>query len=99
MYVESSTSCNDLSFQLGSASTTATRSWSIKVTQYSCAYDNLAPEGCTQYFFGANTDVVQTYNWDGSHHIASQNQVICVRWVEDGLYNCLIEYLYALGGH
>ncbi len=30
-----------------------------QVTQYSCDYDNLAPDGCTQYFFGATSQTVQ----------------------------------------
>lgn len=51
------------------------------MTQYSCDYVNLAPEGCTQYFFGpAATDTVQTYNFDSGQHLASQNHNICVRW-------------------
>ena len=49
------------------------------MTQYSCDYNNLAPTGCTQYYFGAQTDTVQTYNFDGGQHLANQNQNICVR--------------------
>ena len=51
------------------------------MTQYSCDYDNLAPQGCTQYFFGAQktTDIVKTFNYDGGVHLADQNQQICVR--------------------
>ena len=41
--------------------------------------DNLAPDGCTQYFFGSTTDLVKTYNFDGGQHLASQDQNICVR--------------------
>lgn len=49
VYVDASNSCNQLAFQLASAAaTTITRSWSIKVTQYSCDYPNLAPNGCDQ---------------------------------------------------
>ena len=47
--------------------------------QYDCNYDNLAPEGCTQYFFGVTTDLVKTYNFSGGHHLANQDQLICVR--------------------
>ena len=51
------------------------------MTQYSCDYNNLAPEGCTQYFFGdqQTTAVVKTFNFDGGSHLADQNQNICVR--------------------
>ena len=51
----------------------------LQITQYDCNYDNLAPDGCTQYFFGSTTDLVKTYNFDGGQHLASQDQNICVR--------------------
>ena len=82
VYVDASDSCNDLVFQLGAngrGTNVAPRSWSIKVTQYSCDYNNLAPDGCTQYFFGPNSQTVQTYNYDGGYQLADQNQNICIR--------------------
>ncbi|XP_059097890.1 uncharacterized protein LOC131892135 [Tigriopus californicus] len=79
MYVDSADACNELAFNLGASGSTVTRSWRIKVTQYSCDYNNLAPDGCTQYFFGAMTDVVQSYNFAGGHHLANQNHLFCVR--------------------
>ncbi len=51
----------------------------FQVTQFDCNYDNLAPDGCTQYFFGTTTDLVKSYNFDGGQHLASQDQNICVR--------------------
>ena len=39
----------------------------------------MAPDGCTQYFFGQTTDIVKTYNFSGGQHLASQDQNICVR--------------------
>ena len=53
----------------------------MQVTQYSCDFDNLAPDGCTQYFFGSTTGTVQSYNFnDGAgEHLANQDQAICVR--------------------
>merc|ERR1712226_1455074 len=82
MYLDASEACNDISFLLGSngvGTTTPTRQWSVKISQYSCNYNNLAPEGCTQYFFGSSVDTVQTYNFDGGQHLANQEQAICVR--------------------
>ncbi|XP_059087518.1 uncharacterized protein LOC131883927 [Tigriopus californicus] len=82
MYVDASPNCNDLVFQLGANSNGAAivnRQWSIKVTQYSCDFANLAPSGCTQYFFGADTNNVRTFNFLGGQHLADQNQNICVR--------------------
>ena len=55
--------CANLAMQLGAAAVMGTavvpRSWQIRVTQYDCAFDNLAPAGCTQYFFGATSQAVQ----------------------------------------
>jgi len=84
VYVDASEMCNDLVFQLGNTEVGAnimTRTWSIKVTQYSCDFENLAPEGCTQYFFGPTqkTGIVKTFNFDGGTHLSDQNQNICVR--------------------
>lgn len=82
MYVDVSDSCNKLLFTLGSnaqGTSLVTRQWSIKVSQYSCNYENLAPQGCTQYYFGSTVDTVRTYNWNGGYHLANQNQQICVR--------------------
>jgi len=82
MYVDVCEDCVDLAFQLGQTGVDATisqRTWNIKVTQYSCDSENLAPRGCTQYFYGSDSMVVQTFNYDGGQHLANQNQQICVR--------------------
>ena len=51
------------------------------MTQYACDYSNLAPSGCTQYYFGSTTASVETYNFNGGNgqHLANQRQQICVR--------------------
>ncbi len=51
----------------------------FQITQYSCDYNNLAPEGCTQYNWGSTTGTVKTYNFDSGQHLANQNQNICTR--------------------
>lgn len=52
-----------------------------QVTQYSCSYNNLAPTGCTQYFFGNDGQgTVKTFNFDSGIHLANQNQNICIRY-------------------
>ncbi len=82
VYLDSSRNCNELSFQLGNTGQgtgIASRSWNIKVTQYDCNYENLAPQGCTQYFFGSTSQTVKTFNFDGGYHLAGQDQNICVR--------------------
>ena len=80
MYVDASDQCNQLAFQLGMNQNN--RQWNIKITQYSCDYDNLAPKGCTQYHFGESTGLVRTFNYQGGVHLANQNQAICVRQEE-----------------
>ena len=52
-----------------------------QITQYDCNYNNLAPDGCTQYYWGATSDVVRTYNFGNTpgRHLADQNQNICIR--------------------
>ena len=42
-----------------------------QVTQYDCCYDNLAPAGCTQYFYGSSSQTVKVgassaNDWKGS---------------------------------
>ncbi len=82
MYVDSSEACNKLSFQLGTTGVgtgLATRQWSIKVTQYSCDFPNLAPDGCTQWYFGSGNQQIQTFNFDGGQHLANQDHNMCIR--------------------
>ena len=79
VYVDASDKCNELAFNFQEGTSTVTRTWSIRVTQYDCSYSNLAPQGCTQYFYGATSGLVRTYNFDGGIHLADQDQNICVR--------------------
>ena len=93
VYVDASDACNDLNFLLGDTAATGTtlasRSWSVRVTQYECGSQLLAPPGCTQYFYGDSTGSFQSYNYQGNYHLANQNQNICMRR-ERG--NCRICY-------
>jgi len=81
MYIDVPQDCALLSFHLD-ASSSATRQWNIEVTQFSCDYENLAPQGCTQYYFGnagAGTFESFNYNAGAGKHLANQNQVVCFR--------------------
>ena len=51
----------------------------LQITQYDCNYENLAPSGCNQYFFGSTSGMVQSFNYDGGTHLADQNQNMCIR--------------------
>ena len=44
-----------------------------------CGSSNLAPAGCTQYFYGNDAGTVKTYNYAGGLHLANQQQVQCIR--------------------
>ena len=93
MYVDASTACNNLNFIFGNtgigASIATTRSWSVRITQYSCNYPNLAPSGCTEYFYGNDNGLITSYNYAGGIHLANQRQMSCIR-KEKG--NCKICY-------
>ena len=98
VYVDSSESCNDLAFILGTSAvdtTLATRSWTIRVTQYDCSYQNLAPSGCTEYYFGDTTGTISSYNFNSGngYNLANQNHKICIR--SEGT-NCKICYTTAV---
>jgi len=92
MYVDMGADCIDLTFQLGSSGSLEAK-WNIRVTQYEATYDNLAPFGCTQYFWKRDSDsdgkgTIQSYNWSGSKHLADQDQVICIRREDDKTKIC-----------
>ena len=84
VYFDASDSCNDVLFNFGptaqGVTSIATRSFSIKITQFSCDYTNLAPFGCDQYFFGATSGYVQSFNYQNTAHLATQSQDICFRY-------------------
>ena len=90
VYFDASDSCNDVLFNFGptaqGVTSIATRSFSIKITQFSCDYTNLAPFGCDQYFFGATSGYVQSFNYQNTAHLATQSQDICFRY-------CLLTFI------
>jgi len=93
MYVDMGSDCTDLTFQLGS--TSSDPKWKIRITQYDVNYDNLAPFGCTQYYWAEDTDSdgkgwISSYNYNSGsgHHLADQNQVICIRREDDKTRIC-----------
>ena len=46
----------------------------LQITQYSCDYNNLAPEGCTQYFWGETTGAFMSFNYNGKMMDATNNE-------------------------
>lgn len=117
MYVDANVEeCNVLQFSIGagaSASTTdnvnkgitakVTPKWDLTVYQYECGAINLAPPGCTQYFFGPITGQIHSYNYDANTiHLANQNQKICIRRERNYCWACFatdgITITYQIGG-
>ena len=80
MYVNFDSDCVDLNFLLGSSSG-QNREWKIKISQFDSGFPNLAPAGCTQYFWGEEENTINSFNWNNGNgfHLADQKQVICIR--------------------
>jgi len=85
MIVDAADNCNQLSFTWTSSET---QSWNIQVMQIPCTAEWRPPEGCLQYFTGA-TGTIQSYNYAGKYHLASQKYSNCIR-TEQGY--CSIAY-------
>jgi len=86
MFVPASTKCNQINIDIDTGTTTTTRKWQIKVTQYECG-NMMAPEqDCLQYHT-ASTGTIASFNWDTSAssvsssqaHLSSQYYDICIR--------------------
>ena len=91
VYIDASTDCNNLEWVFGQSavgiSNLATRSITIKASQIACGDSNLAPSGCSQYYWGTGgASTIKSFGYDGStSHLADQKQTVCVRR-ESGTY-------------
>ena len=93
MYVDASADCNALTFTLSDTSSIISgRSWTVRVTQYDSGFENLAPAGCTQYFWNKEDSegILYSYNYNSGNgpHLADQKQVICIRREENKAKIC-----------
>jgi len=80
--------CISAAFSFG-LSTTTSRAYTIKVTQFESTNEMGGPAGCLQFFTG-DTGTVNTFNWNDvatSTHLANQNYDVCVR---AGIDKCII---------
>jgi len=59
-------------------STTATRTWKIKVVQIECSNVVMPPSGCVQYYTGMG-GTFESYNFNGGLLVANINYNICFR--------------------
>jgi len=100
MYVPASTQCNQVNIDIDTGTTTTTRKWQIKVTQYECG-NMMAPEqDCLQYHT-ASTGTIASFNWDTSAssvsssqaHLTSQYYDICIRRARSSCSVCYSPYI------
>jgi len=74
IFVPASDACNTINIDIDTGTTTTTRKWQLKYTQYECG-SMLAPEqDCLQYFT-AQTGTVATFNWDTTATTVANSQV------------------------
>jgi len=87
MYVPASDGCNQVNIDIDTGSTSTTRKWQIKVTQYECNNMMSPEQDCLQYHT-ASTGTIASYNFDttasGSvattqYHLSNQYYDICIR--------------------
>merc|ERR1712173_500253 len=86
MWVPASDMCNTINIDIDTGTTTTTRKWQIKVTQYECGNMMMPVNNCLQYHT-AMTGTIATFNWDTSAttvattqvHLSSQYYDICIR--------------------
>ena len=87
MFVPASDACNTINIDVDTGTTTTTRKWQMKITQFECG-NQMAPEyDCLQYLT-AQTGTISTFNWDTSAttvasktavHLSNQYYDICFR--------------------
>merc|ERR1712117_1005303 len=86
MWVPASDMCNTINIDIDTGTTTTTRKWQIKVTQYECGNMMMPVNNCLQYHT-AMTGTIASFNWDtratalaaAQVHLSSQYYDICIR--------------------
>merc|ERR1712223_1607120 len=100
MFVPASSQCNQINIDIDTLTTTTTRKWQIKVTQYECG-NMMAPEqDCLQYLT-ASSGTIASFDWDTSAssvassqtHLSSQYYDICIRRARSYCSVCYSPYV------
>lgn len=86
MFLPASDSCNTITIDIDTGSTTTTRKWQMKVTQYECGSMMMPDNNCLQYHTAAS-GTIASFNWDTTattvaatqYHLSSQYYDICIR--------------------
>merc|ERR1711981_1429561 len=89
------TTCHKANFNVG-GSTSTSRTWSIRVTQYACGdYDSSGWPGCLQYYT-ATANTIQNFGFSPTAtavtssvtHLSEQSYDICIRRASGMCYIC-----------
>ena len=86
MFVPASEQCNQIQINIDTGTTTTTRKWQIKTTQYTCESEMAPVANCLQYHT-AQYGTFASFGWDtsastvaASHtHLVNQQYDICIR--------------------
>merc|ERR1711990_1316774 len=100
MWVPASDSCNQINIDIDTGTTSTTRKWQIKVTQYECGNMMMPEQDCLQYHT-ASTGTIASFNWDTSAtsiatsqtHLSSQYYDICIRRARSYCSVCFTPYI------
>jgi hypothetical protein len=101
MFVPASPQCNQINIDIDKGTTTTTRKWQIKVTQFECG-NMMAPEhDCLQYHT-ESSGTIASFNWDTSsstvsssqYHLSSQYYDICIRRARSSCSICYSPQIY-----
>jgi len=86
MFVPASEQCNQIQINIDTGTTTTTRKWQIKTTQYTCESEMAPVADCLQYHT-AQYGTIASFGWDTSAstvaasqtHLVNQQYDICIR--------------------
>merc|ERR1712176_1550660 len=102
MFVPASSQCNQINIDIDTLTTTTTRKWQIKVTQYECG-NMMAPEQDCLQSLTATSGTIASFNWDTSsstasqtqYHLSSQYYDICIRRARSYCSICYSPQIYS----
>lgn len=100
MFVPASDNCNRIHINIDTGSTTTTRKWQIKTTQYTCESEKAPRQDCLQYHT-AQTGTFASFGWDTSSstvatsqtHLVNQQYDVCIRRARSYCSICYTPYI------
>jgi len=100
MFVPASDLCNRIHINIDTGSTTTTRKWQIKTTQYTCESEMAPRQDCLQYHT-AQTGSFASFGWDTSAssvatsqtHLVNQQYDVCIRRSRSYCSVCYTPYI------